>query len=72
LDAVIFSVLQPNWRKTAAIIVMASDLGKTRGWSLARIIHHEVLFCTSGGLARVTVPSGGIGARQLMMQRVRG
>jgi hypothetical protein len=39
---------------------------------LARIMHHAALFCTSGELTRADVPSGGIGVRQLGMQRVRG
>jgi hypothetical protein len=43
---------------------------KRRG--LARIMHHAALFCTSGELTRADVPSGGIGVRQLGMQRVRG
>jgi hypothetical protein len=39
---------------------------------LTRIMHHAALFCTSGELTRADVPSGGIGVRQLGMQRVRG
>jgi len=39
---------------------------------LARIMHHAGLFCRSGDLARAAIPSGGIGVRQLVMQRVRG
>jgi hypothetical protein len=43
-----------------------------RSLALARIMHHAALFCTSGELTRAAVPSGGIGVRQLVMQRVRG
>jgi hypothetical protein len=39
---------------------------------LARIMHYAALFCTSGELTRAEVPSGEIGVRQLVMQRVRG
>ena len=39
---------------------------------LTRIMHHAARFCTLGELARPDVPSGGIGVRQLVMQRVRG
>ena len=39
---------------------------------LTRIMHHTTLFCTSGELTRAAVPSGGIGVRRLVMQRVRG
>jgi hypothetical protein len=39
---------------------------------LARIMHHAAVFCTPGELTRADVPSGGIGVRQLGMQRVRG
>ena len=34
LDAVIFSALQQNWRKTAMTIVMASRLCEAREWQL--------------------------------------
>ena len=37
-----------------------------------RIMHYAALFCTSGELTRADVPSGEIGVRQLVMQRVRG
>ncbi len=49
-------------------VVQINDLSR----SLARIMHHAALFCTSGELTRADVPSGGIGVRQLGMQRVRG
>jgi ubiquinone/menaquinone biosynthesis C-methylase UbiE len=39
---------------------------------LTRIMHYAALFCTSGELTRADVPSGEIGVRQLVMQRVRG
>jgi integrase len=39
---------------------------------LTRIMHYAALFCTSGELARADIPSGEIGVRQLVMQRVRG
>jgi hypothetical protein len=39
---------------------------------LTRIMHHAALFCASDELTRADVPSGGIGVRQLVMQRVRG
>jgi hypothetical protein len=39
---------------------------------LTRIMHYAALFCTSGELTRAEVPSGEIGVRQLVMQRVRG
>jgi hypothetical protein len=44
------------------------------GWhgELARIMHHTTLFCRSGELTRADGPSGGIGVRQLVVQRVRG
>ena len=40
--------------------------------SLAWIMHYAAVFCTSGELTRADIPSGEIGARQLVMQRVRG
>jgi hypothetical protein len=48
-------------------MALSDDLGP-----LARIMHHAARFCTLGELARPDVPSGGIGVRQLVMQRVRG
>jgi hypothetical protein len=39
---------------------------------LARIMHHAALFCTSGDKTRADVPSGEIGVKQLVMQRVGG
>jgi hypothetical protein len=40
--------------------------------NLAWIMHYAAVFCTSGELTRADIPSGEIGARQLVMQRVRG
>jgi predicted nucleotide-binding protein len=42
------------------------------GLFLACIMHYAAVFCTSGELTRADIPSGEIGARQLVMQRVRG
>jgi hypothetical protein len=39
---------------------------------LTRIMHHTTLFCRSCELTRADVPSGGIGVRTLVMQRVGG
>jgi hypothetical protein len=39
---------------------------------LAWIMHYAALFCMSGELTHADVPSGEIGTRQLVMQRVRG
>jgi hypothetical protein len=39
---------------------------------LAWIMLYAALFCMSGELTRADIPSGEIGARQLVMQRVRG
>jgi hypothetical protein len=39
---------------------------------LAWIMHYAALFWMSGELTRADIPSGEIGARQLVMQRVRG
>ena len=39
----------------------AACYGCARKGSLARIMHHMTLFCTSGELTRAVVPSGGIG-----------
>ena len=39
---------------------------------LARTMHHAISFLRSGERMRADVPSGGIGVRQLVMQRVRG
>jgi cytidine deaminase len=49
-----------------------SERADPLGQRLARIMHHAAHFCTLGELARPDVPSGGIGVRQLVMQRVRG
>jgi hypothetical protein len=38
---------------------------------LAWIMHYAALFCMSGELTRADIPSGEIGATQLVMQRVR-
>jgi hypothetical protein len=35
-------------------------------------MHYAALFCTPGELARADVPSGEIGVKQLVMQRVQG
>jgi hypothetical protein len=40
--------------------------------SLTWIMHYAALFWMSGELTRADIPSGEIGARQLVMQRVRG
>ena len=40
--------------------------------NLARIMHHTTVFCRSCELTRADVPSGGIGVRTLVMQRVGG
>jgi hypothetical protein len=57
---------------------IAPEAIPSRGWRdilwrvLTRIMHYAALFCTSGELARADIPSGEIGVRQLVMQRVRG
>jgi hypothetical protein len=43
-----------------------------RRYFLAWIMHYAALFCMSGELTHADVPSGEIGTRQLVMQRVRG
>jgi hypothetical protein len=53
-------------------ISLNCQLYDARGRGLARIMHYAALFCTSGELARADIPSGEIGVRQLVMQRVRG
>jgi len=57
---------------TARRSTMAIDLNDYPLWSifLTRIVKHTTLFCTSGELTRGDVPSGGIGVKQLVMQRV--
>ena len=52
--------------------ILARIVSKHLQRSLARIMHYAALFCTSGELTRADVPSGEIGVRQLVMQRVRG
>jgi hypothetical protein len=59
-------------RRTFFVGVFAAALRGRRHCHLTRIMHYAALFCTSGELARADIPSGEIGVRQLVMQRVRG
>jgi hypothetical protein len=50
------------------MLVFRPKLTKSLTW----IMHYAALFWMSGELTRADIPSGEIGARQLVMQRVRG
>jgi len=56
-----------------SFIWLGSNYGLALSFTaLTRIMHYAALFCTSGELTRAEVPSGEIGVRQLVMQRVWG
>ena len=54
------------------ILLFAVLVAVCTGAALAWIMHYAALFCMSGELTHADVPSGEIGTRQLVMQRVRG
>jgi hypothetical protein len=71
--AIGFDVFGSNNRVRRCCGTHAQSLIMKGGYaSLAGIMHYAALFCTSGELARADIPSGEIGVRQLVMQRVRG
>jgi len=59
-------------RRPQLLLFPRAGLGNPYEVTLARIMHYAALFCTSGELTRADVPSGEIGVRQLVMQRVWG
>src|SRR5262245_60777950 len=72
----IVHVADTNGRKFLSVPFLSNQPAEVRSGAqhrvLTRIMHHAARFCMSDEPARVTVPSGGIGARQLVMQRVWG